>query len=95
MNEAKLAIQKLEEIASAAQNAQSLIDKSALYGAARWLCKDLEEHLSDDDYASEKIELARWWISAQLGFDITNDKTPDQCYQFALSALMVLGANVQ
>ena len=65
------------------------VEACAVYAAIRSMLSDLRTRATDDGmgYATEKVGKVEWHVGAMLGFDITNDKGPDQHYIWARTAL--------
>ena len=88
MNDAKLVIKKLEELAHAAISASTEFEKAAVFGAVNVFIGELDA--DDPGHLGENIERARWSICAILGYDITNGHSKEQHLSWALSALIAI-----
>lgn len=97
MNDPKLAVEQLREIAAVSERDAPLPERAALYSAARFLLDDIRAHFTPeagriDGYMSEKIHKSRWHIAAALGFDIDNGHDDTQHRVWAFGQLDTLAS---
>lgn len=91
MNDPLLLAKKFDELIVLAREAESGFEKAAVYAAAEALSAafaSAEE--SFDSYALEKVEQARWHISAAVGYDVTNGHASSQHLSWAMGAVSTL-----
>jgi len=91
MNDPKLAAERLSHLAALAQSASTDFDKAAVFAAVQALAAMFnEQEAAFDGYVLEKVELARWHISAAVGYDISNGHGSDQHISWAIGAITTL-----
>lgn len=95
VNDIGLWMRNLEMLLQESRNAETVVERSALYAAARALIIDVDEHIEDGQigdpaYLAQKTTELFWHIGALLGFDIDNGLPRTQHYSSGLGALGTL-----
>lgn len=84
----KQALNKIEDLLSAARGTDDLFLHAAAFSAISILTKGLDEYFKERaPYAAENIERLRSHASAMLGYDITVGHSTEQHHVWALSAI--------
>ncbi|MBC3948813.1 hypothetical protein [Pseudomonas folii] len=88
MNDPKQALNKIEDLLSAARGTDDLFLHAAAFSAISILTKGLDEYFKERaPYAAENIERLRAHSSSMLGYDITLGHSTEQHHLWALSAI--------
>ncbi|MFK3641260.1 hypothetical protein [Pseudomonas protegens] len=88
MNDPKLAITKIEELMKASRESENLFEHAAAFAAISVLIDQLDQYFEEKaPYAGENVSRLRSHTAAMLGYDITNNHSPDQHYSWSLAAI--------
>lgn len=91
MNDPKQALNKIEDLLSAARGTDDLFLHAAAFSAISILVKGLDDYFEERaPYVSENIERLRSHASSMLGYDITLGHSTEQHHVWALSAISAL-----
>ncbi len=101
MNDPLLALDKIEEIITAAREWDFSAQVGA-YAAAMVLVTDLEAYVEDEDnedvrsrgYVSEKVTFLRWHVGAMFGMDTDNGHDGNKHFRDALGMISIIRPNV-
>ncbi|WP_104417590.1 hypothetical protein [Marinobacter persicus] len=91
MNDQLLMVDRLEELADLALEAENSFERATIYAATQAIKSEfgaIEDSL--DGYTLEKLSSACWSIRASVGYDIANDHSVDQHVSWAHGQLSVL-----
>lgn len=90
MNSVPLAVTLLERQFTLAREADTEFEKAAVFAATTALFQYLDSEIGEADYLGEKLEQARWFICAMVGYEIDNGLDVGTIRSGALSALSIL-----